>query len=74
MYILLYAEPCMSLYYEVAQYGWYVNGCVMLCIDHPIVEQETCKAPGCNRLRYRDSSGRTYDYCSRSCRQPQDGT
>ncbi len=66
----------MSFYYEVLILVVYVKGFVMLCIDHPIVERETCKTPGCKNFRYKDSSGRTFDYCSKFCRdnQSEDGT
>ena len=44
-------------------------------VDLEIATQELCKSPGCPNFRYRDKGGRTFDYCSKYCRdnQPEEG-
>ena len=44
-------------------------------VDLEVATEELCKTPGCANFKYRDQSGRTFDYCSKYCRdnQPKEG-
>ena len=44
-------------------------------VDLEVATEELCNTPGCANFRYRDQSGRTFDYCSKYCRdnQPKEG-